>query len=163
MATKTRSVMEGAKAPDFSLPTDQGGVINLGQFKGKIVILYFYPKDDTAGCTKEAIEFSNSISAFAKIDAVVIGVSKDSVQRHLKFREKHNLTVLLASDETGETIADYGSWVEKTLYGRKYMGIDRSTFLIDKTGKIRRIWRKVRVPGHVEEVLSAASGLSSKH
>lgn len=163
MATKTRSVMEGAKAPDFSLPTDQVGVINLGQFKGKIVILYFYPKDDTAGCTKEAIEFSNVIGAFAKIGAVVIGVSKDSVQRHLKFREKHNLTVLLASDETGGTIADYGSWVEKTLYGRKYMGIDRSTFLIDKTGKIRRIWRKVRVPGHVEEVLSAASSLSSKH
>ena len=159
MATKKKELIEGAKAPDFDLPADPEGRVLLSALKGKSVVLYFYPKDDTAGCTKEAIDFSGAQKAFARAGAVVVGVSKDTTAKHAKFREKHKLTVTLASDEDGATIAAYGSWIEKSLYGRKYMGIDRSTFLIDPAGILRRIWRKVRVPGHVEVVLDAVKAL----
>jgi peroxiredoxin Q/BCP len=150
---------EGAKAPALKLPTDGGGEIQLKTLAGKTVVLYFYPKDDTSGCTKEAIGFTEKAKAFAKAGAVVIGVSKDSPAKHDKFKTKHKLDLVLASDEDGKVIERYGAWVEKTLYGRTYMGIDRSTFLIDKEGVIRKIWRKVKVPGHVEAVLDAAKAL----
>jgi len=162
MAAKKKELTEGDKAPDFELPSDFGGKIRLSALKGKTVVLYFYPKDDTAGCTREAIDFSAAQKSLARSGAIVVGVSKDPTQKHAKFREKHKLTVQLASDEDGATIADYGSWVEKALYGRKYMGIDRSTFLIDPSGVIRRIWRRVRVPGHVEEVSEAVKALKIK-
>jgi peroxiredoxin Q/BCP len=156
---KVREVLEGAPAPPFDLPTDGGGRIALDDLKEKTVVLYFYPKDDTAGCTREAVDFSGAAKAFRRAGAVVVGVSKDSPAKHDKFKQKHGLTITLASDEEGETVAAYGSWVEKTLYGRKYMGIDRSTFVIDGKGVIRKIWRKVRVNGHVEEVLEAAKAI----
>lgn len=159
MAAKKKGVEIGAAAPNFSLPTDSGGSISLSDFKGKTVVLYFYPKDDTPGCTREAVEFSAAQKSFAKEGAVVIGISKDTVAKHAKFREKHGLNVRLGSDDEGKTIADYGAWVEKSLYGRKYMGIDRSTFLIDAKGVIRGVWRKVRVPGHIDEVLEAAKAI----
>ncbi len=150
---------EGVKAPAFSLPTDGGGKIALKDFAGEKLVLYFYPKDDTEGCTKEAVGFSENIKAFQKAGAVVVGVSKDSVAKHDKFKDKHGLKVILGSDETGKTVEAYGVWGEKTLYGRKFMGIERSTFLIDAKGVIRRIWRKVRVPGHVAELLEAVKAL----
>lgn len=150
---------EGVKAPAFTLPTDGGGKVSLKELSGKTLVLYFYPKDDTEGCTKEAIGFSENIKAFQKAGAVVVGVSKDSVAKHDKFKDKHNLKVILGSDETGKTLEAYGVWGEKTLYGRKFMGIERSTFLIDPKGVIRKIWRKVRVPGHVAEVLEAVKAL----
>lgn len=150
---------EGAKAPAFTLPTDGGGEISLKGCAGKTLVLYFYPKDDTAGCTKEALDFSTRIKAFEKAGAVVVGVSKDSVAKHDKFKEKHGLKVILASDEEGKSLEAYGVWVEKSMYGRKYMGIERATFLIDGKGVIRRIWRKVKVPGHVEDVLEAVKAL----
>lgn len=150
---------EGVKAPAFTLPTDGGGKIFLKESAGKTLVLYFYPKDDTEGCTKEAVGFSETIKAFQKAGAVVVGVSKDSVAKHDKFKDKHDLKVILGSDETGKTLEAYGVWGEKTLYGRKFMGIERSTFLIDAKGVIRRIWRKVRVPGHVAEVLEAVKAL----
>jgi peroxiredoxin Q/BCP len=146
----------GAKAPDFTMPTDGGGKVSLKDLKGKTVVLYFYPKDDTPGCTKEACGFRDSLPDFSKIDATVIGVSKDSVAKHDKFKAKHDLPFTLASDEDGKVCAAYGTWVEKLLYGRKYMGIDRATFLIDKDGLLRAEWRKVKVPGHVDEVLKIA-------
>ena len=154
-----QTLKEGAKAPVFKLPTDGAGEIALKDLAGKAVVLYFYPKDDTSGCTKEAIEFTEKAKDFAKAGAMVIGVSKDSPSKHDKFKEKHKLDLVLASDEEGKVIERYGAWVEKSLYGRKYMGIDRSTFLIDEAGVIRKIWRKVKVPGHVEEVLAAAKAL----
>lgn len=149
----------GASAPDFDLASEEGP-LRLGDFKGRKVVLYFYPKDDTTGCTKEAIEFTGLVADFAKADTVVIGVSKDSVAKHAKFRTKYDLGVKLGSDPAGAVIEAYGSWVEKTLYGRKYMGIDRSTFLIDRQGYVRQVWRKVKVPGHAQAVLEAAEGLS---
>jgi peroxiredoxin Q/BCP len=149
----------GDTAPDFDLPADGGGRVALSDFKGKALVLYFYPKDDTTGCTNEAKGFTEAAAAFAKAGAVVVGVSKDSVQRHDKFKAKYDLAVTLGSDVDGGMIEAYGVWVEKTLYGRKYMGIDRSTFLIDKAGRIARVWRKVKVPGHVAEVLATAQGL----
>ena len=162
MAAKKNELTVGSKAPDFDLPTDEGGSVRLSGLKGKTVVVYFYPKDDTAGCTKEALDFSAAKKSFERAGAVVVGISKDSVAKHAKFRDKHGLPVQLASDEAGEAIKAYGSWVEKSLYGRKYMGIDRSTFLIDPSGKIRRIWRKVRTPGHAEEVLKEAKALTAK-
>ena len=150
------SLNVGDKAPDFTLPSDGGGSISLSGLKGKTVVLYFYPKDDTPGCTKEACGFRDSLPDFTGIDAVVIGVSKDSVAKHDKFKAKYELPFPLVSDEDGSVCAAYGTWVEKSMYGRKYMGIDRATFLIDTGGKIAAIWRKVKVPGHVEEVLAAA-------
>ncbi|MEZ5914073.1 MAG: peroxiredoxin [Parvularculaceae bacterium] len=159
MATSAKTLMEGSKAPKFKLPTDGGGEASLSDFAGAPLVLYFYPKDDTSGCTKEALDFSAKIRSFAKLGVKIVGVSKDSVARHDKFKAKHKLKVTLASDEDAKVINAYGSWVEKTLYGRKYMCIDRSTFLIDAKGVIRNIWRKVRVPGHVEAVLEAAGNL----
>ena len=153
------SVEEGKKAPDFTAATDGGGKLKLSDLKGKTVILYFYPKDDTTGCTKEACGFRDSLPDFSKAKATVIGVSKDSVERHDKFKAKYELPFTLVSDADGKICAAYGTWIEKSLYGRKYMGIDRATFLIDKTGTVRKVWRKVKVPGHVEAVLEAAKGL----
>ncbi len=149
----------GKKAPDFTLPTDGGGSVSLKALKGRTVILYFYPKDDTPGCTTEACGFRDNLAAFNQADAVVIGVSKDSVQRHDKFKAKHGLTFTLGSDEDGAVCEAYGTWIEKSLYGRKYMGIERATFLIDGKGVLRREWRGVKVKGHVEEVLAAARAL----
>lgn len=150
------NVVEGAPAPDFDLETPDGRV-KLADFAGKAVVLYFYPKDDTAGCTKEAQEFTALAPEFAKAGVTVIGVSKDSIAAHRKFAAKYDLAVTLGSDPAGETVERYGSWVEKSLYGRRYMGIDRSTFLI-RDGKLVKIWRKVRVPGHAQQVLDAALG-----
>jgi thioredoxin-dependent peroxiredoxin len=150
-------VTEGAAAPDFQLQTE-GGTARLADFAGKTLVLYFYPKDDTSGCTKEAQDFSALATDFAKAGATVLGVSKDTLASHKKFAAKYDLAVRLASDADGETIERYGAWVEKSMYGRKYMGIDRSTFLIHD-GKIVRAWRKVKVPGHAEDVLKAAKAL----
>lgn len=149
------NVVEGASAPDFDLETPDGRV-KLADFAGKTVVLYFYPKDDTAGCTKEAQAFTALAPEFAKAGVAVIGVSKDSIAAHKKFATKYDLAVSLGSDPEGAVIEAYGSWVEKSLYGRKYMGIDRSTFLI-RDGRLVKIWRKVKVPGHAEQVLAAAT------
>jgi len=145
---------EGDKAPDFHLPTDNGEV-SLAGLAGKIVVLYFYPKDDTPGCTKEAQGFDAAAGDLEQLGAVVVGVSKDSVARHARFKGKYDLGLILGSDEKSDVIERYGAWVEKALYGRKYMGIDRSTWLIDGQGVIRKVWRKVKVPGHVDQVLAA--------
>jgi peroxiredoxin Q/BCP len=153
------SVNVGDAAPGFDLEADDGGRIGLETLRGRKVVLYFYPKDDTSGCTSEAVDFSGLAEAFAAAGAVVIGVSKDSVKSHAKFRAKHGLSVRLASDPEGHVVEAYGSWVEKSMYGRTYMGIDRSTFLIDGDGRIAKIWRKVRVPGHAGQVLEAAQAL----
>lgn len=149
----------GEKAPAFSLPAEGDETVTLSSFKGKTLVLYFYPKDDTPGCTKQAIGFSEKLAEFEAAGATVLGVSKDTVEKHAKFRTKHDLSVALGSDETGEMIERYGAWVEKNMYGKKYMGIERSTFLIDGKGTIRQIWRKVRVPGHVDAVLEAVHAL----
>jgi peroxiredoxin Q/BCP len=150
---------EGDTAPDFTMPTDGGGSISLSDLKGRPVVLYFYPKDDTPGCTKEACGFRDQLPDFSAVDAEVIGVSKDTVAKHDKFKSKHELNFPLASDEDGSVCEAYGTWVEKSMYGKKYMGIDRATFLIDRDGKIAKIWRKVKVPGHVDDVLKAAKDL----
>jgi peroxiredoxin Q/BCP len=152
-----KELKPGDPAPPFDLPTAGGGRISLAGLKGKRVVLYFYPKDDTPGCTQEALNFTEKAKAFAAAKTTVIGVSRDSVAKHDKFAAKHRLTVTLASDEDGAVCQAYGVWVEKTLYGRTSMGIERSTFLIDAKGKVGRIWRKVRVPGHVEDVLAAVN------
>lgn len=152
----------GDKAPDFNLPSDGGGTVKLSDYKGRTLVLYFYPKDDTPGCTKEACDFTENIKAFDKLDCAVIGVSKDSVKKHDKFKEKYGLTFPLASDEDSDVCEHYGTWMEKSMYGRKYMGIDRATFLIGKTGKIEAIWRKVSVPGHIAEVMEAVKEANKK-
>ena len=149
----------GDRAPAFAAPTDGGGSLSLASLKGKRVILYFYPKDDTSGCTKEACGFRDVFPKFGKTDAVVVGVSRDSVASHDKFKKKYKLPFALVSDADGKITEAYGVWVEKSMYGRKYMGIERATFLIDGAGKIAGVWRKVKVPGHVEEVLEAAKAL----
>lgn len=146
---------EGDKAPDFNMPSDGGGTISLGDYSGRNLVLYFYPRDDTPGCTKEAIAFTGMAGDFAAANTTVIGVSRDTVAKHDKFKAKHELTVALGSDEDGKVCEDYGVWVEKNMYGRKSMGIERSTFLIGGDGKIRKIWRKVKVAGHAEAVLEA--------
>ncbi|WP_374389359.1 peroxiredoxin [Sandaracinobacter sp.] len=148
----------GSAAPDFTMETPDGQV-SLSDFAGRKLVLYFYPKDDTSGCTTEAIQFSGLLDRFRAAGAAVIGVSKDSIAKHRKFADKHGLTVTLASDPEGAVIEAYGAWVEKTLYGRKYMGIDRSTFLIGPDGRIAAIWRKVKVAGHADAVLKAAEAL----
>lgn len=153
-------LIEGAPAPDFQL-AGPSGPITLADFKGKPLVLYFYPKDDTPGCTREAQDFTALASEFAKAGAAVVGVSKDTVAKHAKFTAKYDLGIPLGSDPEGEVIERYGSWVEKSLYGRQYMGIDRSTFLIGGDGKVARIWRKVKVPGHAEAVLKAVRDLAA--
>lgn len=149
----------GEKAPDFSLPRNGGGTVSLSDFPGKPVILYFYPKDDTSGCTTEAVDFSGLTEEFEKLGATVIGVSPDSVKSHDKFAAKHNLSVVLAADEEHKALEAYGVWKEKSMYGKTYMGVERSTFLIDKSGKVAEVWRKVKVPGHAEAVLKATQAL----
>ena len=153
------SIEPGTKAPAFDLPTDDGDAVSLDRLKGRAVVLYFYPKDDTSGCTAEAKAFTEAVDAFAKAGAVVVGVSKDPIKSHGKFRAKYDLKVRLASDEEGTACEAYGVWVEKSMYGRKYMGIERATFLIDGEGVVRRVWRKVKVPGHAEQVLEAVQAL----
>jgi peroxiredoxin Q/BCP len=149
----------GEDAPQFSLPADGGGTVRLTELRGKIVVLFFYPQDNTETCTAEAIAFSKFKDAFDEAGAAVIGISPDSLRKHANFRKKHGLTTTLAADESREAIEAYGVWGEKTMFGKKYMGVVRSTFLIDREGKIARVWRKVRVPGHAEEVLEAAKAL----
>lgn len=149
----------GDPAPDFTLPQDGGDPITLSALKGAPVVLYFYPKDDTSGCTKEAIAFSEHLEAFAAKGARVFGISRDSIAKHEKFRAKHSLSVSLLADEAGHVTEAYGVWVEKSMYGRKYMGIERATFLIGADGQIAAIWPKVKVPGHAEAVLKAVAEL----
>ena len=150
---------DGAVAPDFELAEDGGNIFRLSLLKGRLVVLYFYPKDDTSGCTTEAKDFSCLIGAFNAQGAEVIGVSPDSTASHEKFRTKHGLTVRLAADEAKVAALAYGVWVERSMYGKRYMGVERSTFLIDKSGHIARSWRSVRVPGHADEVLAAVTAL----
>ena len=149
----------GDRAPSFKLETDDGEDITSAALRGKPYVLYFYPKDDTSGCTKEAIAFTENARKFASLGVTVIGVSKDSIQSHEKFRKKYSLKIQLASDPEKKTAEDFGVWVQKKLYGRSYMGMDRATFLVDGKGVIRQIWRKVKVPGHAEAVLEAVKGL----
>ena len=154
-----RELVAGAKAPAFALPRDGGGKVSLKDFKGSNLVLYFYPKADTLGCTKEAIAFSRLRADFAKAKTVILGVSADPVAAQNKFKSKHKLSITLGSDETKKVLAAYGAWGEKSMYGRKFMGVIRKTFLIDAAGRIVRTWPKVRVAGHAEEVLAAAREL----
>ncbi len=148
-------VQVGDKAPDFTLIDQDGNKVSLNDFKGKNIVLYFYPKDNTSGCTKEACNFRDEFPKFGKLNAVIIGISPDSVESHRKFIDKYKLPFTLLSDESKTTLEKYGVWKEKSMYGRKYMGVERSTFTIDKTGKIRKIFRKVKVADHNKEVLEA--------
>ena len=149
----------GQHAPQFELPTGDGGHVTLSEFLGKPVVLYFYPQDDTTSCTAEAIDFSRLKPEFSKAGAAIIGISPDSAKKHGKFKAKYDLSVDLAADEEHNAIEAYGVWVEKTMFGRRYMGVERATFLIGADGRIARIWRKVKVPGHAEEVLGAVNAL----
>jgi peroxiredoxin Q/BCP len=149
----------GDNAPDFTLPEDMNGNLTLSSLRGQKVVLFFYPKDDTSGCTKESIAFSEMKSEFASADTVVVGISPDGIAKHQKFRAKHNLTTLLVADEERSALEAYGVWVQKSMYGRKYMGVERTTFLIDREGKIAQIWHKVKVAGHAEAVLAQAQAL----
>lgn len=153
-------LQDGENAPDFSLPDDAGSVVRLSKLKGRPVVVYFYPKDDTSGCTQEAKDFSCLADQFAKAGADVVGISPDSAASHKKFKTKHDLPLRLLADENKDAANAYGVWVEKSMYGRKYMGVERSTFLIDSKGKIVRSWRKVKIPGHVEDVLAAVKALA---
>ncbi len=152
----------GDLAPDFTLPTDGAGEITLSDLRGQNVVLYFYPKDDTPGCTTESCAFRDALPDFTKMNAAIIGLSKCSVAKHDKFKAKHDLNFPIASDENGSTCEDYGTWVEKNMYGKKYMGIERTTYLIDQHGKIAHIWRKVKVKGHVEDVQNTLEGLTQQ-
>lgn len=151
--------VKGSEAPDFVLPAGGGSEVRLSDFRGKTVVLFFYPKDNTSGCTVEAIDFTALKPEFDVVDTVVLGMSPDSPKSHDKFKTKHGLTVGLVSDQEKETLQAYGVWVEKSMYGRKYMGVERSTFLIDPEGRIAEVWRKVKVPGHAQAVLEAAKKL----
>jgi peroxiredoxin Q/BCP len=155
----TAELSAGAKAPAFTLPRDGGANISLKDFKGRNLVVYFYPKADTPGCTQEAIAFSRLRAAFAKAGTEILGVSADPVKAQDKFKAKHRLSVALASDETKQMLEAYGAWGEKSMYGRKFMGVIRKTFLVDAKGRIARVWPKVRVDGHAEEVLEAAKTL----
>lgn len=150
----------GDVAPDFTLPTDGEGELTLSSLRGKKVVLYFYPKDDTPGCTKESCGFNDALPQFKDMNAEIIGISKCSVAKHDKFKAKYGFEFTLVSDENSDVCEQYGTWVEKSMYGKKYMGIERSTFLIDEDGKIAALWRKVKVPGHVEAVQEAAQDLA---
>jgi thioredoxin-dependent peroxiredoxin len=156
------AVILGKEAPSFTLPSDSGGAVSLDGLRGKISVLFFYPKDDTTGCTLEAKDFSERIAEFSQIGVPVVGISPDSVKSHDKFRAKHGLAVTLLSDESKEVIASYGLWVEKSMYGRKYMGVERTTVLLDASGRVARVWEKVKVSGHAEEVLEAAKQLKGR-
>jgi peroxiredoxin Q/BCP len=149
----------GHPAPAFTLPRDGGGTVSLDTLRGQAVVLYFYPKDDTPGCTLEAQSFTSEIEAFAGAGAVVLGISKDSVKKHDKFRDKYGLKIALLSDEESDVCERYGVWVEKSMYGKKYFGVERATYLIGKTGKVARVWRNVKVDGHAAEVLAAVRAL----
>ena len=151
----------GDNAPQFTLSTNGGGQFSLADAAGKYLILYFYPKDDTPGCTKEAIGFSDASAAFDAQNAMVVGVSRDTVKKHDKFVGKYDLRIPLISDEEGSLCEAFGTWVEKSMYGKSYMGIERATFLISPDGKVLHIWRKVKVPGHVKEVLTHLQSLKS--
>lgn len=151
----------GQKAPDFTLPATGGQTITLSALQGNPVVVYFYPKDDTPGCTTEACNFRDSMNILQKTGVTVIGISKDGIKSHEKFKEKFGLNFPLASDEEGKTLDDYGVWVEKSMFGKKYMGIERATYLIDQNGRIARIWRNVSVPGHVDEILAAVKELKT--
>ncbi len=153
------SLAIGDKAPDFTIATDGGGTFCLSEMMGNNVIIYFYPKDDTPGCTKEACEFRDSLPDFSKSSSKIIGISKDTVAKHDKFKSKYELPFTLGADLEGAVCEAYGTWVEKSMYGRQYMGIERATFLVDKEGVVQGIWRKVKVKGHVEEVLAAVQNL----
>jgi peroxiredoxin Q/BCP len=150
---------EHEKAPDVTLTGAEGEKVSLGDFKGQKLVVYFYPKDDTSGCTREAQDFTALAEEFEKVGTWVIGISKDSPKSHAKFSDKYDLRVRLLSDEDGSACEAFGTWVEKSMYGRKYMGIERATFLIDRDGVVKRSWRKVKVPGHAEDVLEAARAL----
>jgi thioredoxin-dependent peroxiredoxin len=154
-----KELIEGDIAPDFELPTDGGGQAHLKDLMGKPVVIYFYPKDDTSGCTAQAIAFNGLRAKFAAAGATVIGISPDSAVSHDKFKQKHALKIALAADPERAAIEAYGVWKEKSMYGRKYFGVERSTFVIGRDGRIARIWRKVKVPGHAEEVLAATKAL----
>ena len=151
---------EGAVAPDFTLPADGGATIALAGLRGRPVVLFFYPRDDTAGCTAEAVDFSRLHDRFARAGIVVVGLSPDTVASHARFRKKHGLSIPLAADVDKAAAEAYGVWVEKSMYGRRFMGVERTTFLIGAQGRIARIWRKVKVPGHAEDVLAAAKALA---
>ncbi|MDG2186993.1 MAG: peroxiredoxin [Hyphomicrobiales bacterium] len=150
---------QGDQAIDFNMQTDDGSYVTLNSFPGKNIVLYFYPKDDTPGCTLEAIDFTSQKELFNKCQTIVIGVSADSIIKHKKFIDKHNLEIILASDEDKSVCEDYGVWVEKSMYGKKFMGINRTTILINKDRIVKKVWEKVSVPGHVEEVLQNAKDL----
>lgn len=152
---------DGKKAPDFKLQADDGAIVQLSALRGHPVVVYFYPKDDTTGCTAEAKDFSCLAPEFAKAGAKIIGISPDSAAKHAKFKTKHELDLTLAADVDKDAAEAYGVWVEKSMYGRKYMGVERSTFLIDAKGKISRSWRKVKIPGHAEEVLASVRALKT--
>ena len=156
----TVPVDKGSKIPSFELPTDDGGTIAPADLAGQPAVIYFYPKDDTPGCTTEAKDFTRLAPQFEAAGVAIVGISPDSLKRHQKFREKHDLGIRLAADEDHAVAEKFGVWVEKSMYGRKYMGIDRSTFLVDAKGRIVEVWRKVKVPGHAEEVLAAAQKLA---
>ena len=153
------SLTIGDKAPDFTIATDGGGTFSLLEMRGHNVIIYFYPKDDTPGCTKEACEFRDRLPDFSNSSSKIIGISKDTVAKHDKFKSKYELPFTLGADLEGDVCGVYGTWVEKSMYGRQYMGIERATFLVDKEGVLQGIWRKVKVKGHVEEVLGAVQNL----
>jgi thioredoxin-dependent peroxiredoxin len=157
--TASPALAVGTAAPAFSLPADGGKTLSLADFAGKKLVLYFYPKDDTSGCTAEAIAFNGLREAFAAANTAILGVSPDSVASHDKFKKKHGLAFPLAADEEKAMLDAYGVWVEKSMYGKKYMGVERTTVLIDAAGKVARIWAKVKVPGHADEVLAAAQAL----
>jgi peroxiredoxin Q/BCP len=152
-------VQDGDAAPDFELPTESGENVRLSKLRAKTVVVYFYPKDDTSGCTAEAKDFTRLAADFKQAGVEVVGISPDSAESHQKFARKYDLKVRLAADADKAVAMAYGAWVEKSMYGRKYMGVERSTFLIDKSGRIAKSWRKVKVPGHAEEVLAAAKAL----
>lgn len=152
----------GKPAPEFALFAEDGHPLRRAAFRGHPLVLYFYPKDDTSGCTAEALDFTRLAGDFEAIGVAIVGVSPDSAESHCKFKAKHDLAVRLASDPEHKTADAYGVWVEKSMYGRTYMGVERSTFLIDGAGKIANVWRKVKVPGHAEAVLSAAKALRSR-
>lgn len=154
-------VQDGEIAPDFSLHDDAGSVVRLSKLKGRPVVVYFYPKDDTSGCTQEAKDFSCLAQEFSEAGAEVIGISPDSAASHKKFKAKYDLPLRLLADESKDAANAYGVWVEKSMYGRKYMGVERSTFLINCKGKLVRSWRKVKIPGHAEEVLAAVKALGN--